>query len=442
MQVVPRIPLGGVPATGAAQATRSTNSVRADLAGFVGLDDPRALEFLRFGSETATGLTVNVDRAMKNPAMFRAVSLISYAMGMLPVHVINDQTKEKETEHPLYAVLHREPNGFQTAFDFRVLMQLRALVKGNAYALIVRSRDLRGGGERIARLVPLDPDRVTPKLADDWTVTYRYQPPKGGAVVYQSRDIFHLRGMSLDGLNGISLVRQAAEAIALALTAERAAGRLFKNGIMAGSGLKHPGKLSEPAYERLKMSLEEKEGADNAGKNLILEEGMDFAQYASSAKDAQMTELRKLQVEEIARVTGVPRPLLMVDETSWGSGIEALGGFFVQYALGPWFEAWQQAGERSLLSSNEKGRFAIKFNAGALLRGSMKDQAEFLARALGSGGAPGWMAPNEARDFMDMPRRDGLDEVSKGSANANPMPFKDDKEQGNGRAKAATEAER
>jgi HK97 family phage portal protein len=390
------------------------------------LNDPFLLEFMRDGYQAASGANVTVETAMRNPAMFRAVSLISYAIGMLPLHVLNEETKEK-ADHPLFRLLHREPNNWQTAFDFRTLMQLRVLVKGNAYALIVRSRQLRTGRDEIVRLVPLDPDLVTPVQNDDWSVSYKYQPNNGASRVIQPQDMFHLRGLSLDGVNGLSLVRQARDAIGLALSAEMAAGRLFKNGVMAGGVFKHPGKLSDPAYERLKGSLAEKEGPENAGKTLILEEGMEWQAAASSAKDAQLTEFRKLQVEEIARITGVPRPLLMVDETSWGSGIQALGQFFVQYALNPWFEAWQQAAERSLLVADEKDRFSVKFNPGALLRGSTKDQGDFFAKALGAGGQPGWMSPNEVRRLNDMPDdpEPSSNQISKGSQGGSPAPDDD-----------------
>lgn len=370
------------------------------------LDDPRVIEFLRDGLLSATGFTVNPETALRNPAFFRAVSLISNSIGMLPLNLIEKETKEKAVEHPLHRLLHRKPNDWQSAFDFRALMQLRALVHRNAYALIVRSRDIRTNKDKIIRLVPLDPKRMEITLNDNWTVTYTYQPKTGGARIYAASDIFHLRGLSLDGINGFSLVEQAREAIGLALSAELAAGRLFKNGAFVGGALKHKGKLSDEAFNRLKQSLSEKEGAENAGKNLILEEGMDYLQFGQNARDAQMTELRKLQVEEIGRVSGVPRPLLMVDETSWGSGIEALGQFFVAYALNPWFEAWQQAIERSLLTDEEADRYEAKFNPGALLRGSLKDQADFLAKALGSGGHQPWMHVDEVRNVMDLPERE------------------------------------
>lgn len=405
----------------APEAAHSAPSMpRADAGGtFNSFDDPRLIELMRLGTESTSGQHVNVERALRNTSMFRAVSLISGSIGMLPLHLIDDETKAKQNDHPLFRLLHREPNGWQSAYDFRSLMQFRALVYGNAYGLIVRSTDARTRREKPIRLIPLDPVHVTVKQSVDWSVAYHWQPPRGAGRIIPASEMFHLRGMSFDGLSGVSLVKQARDAIGLALAAELAGARIFKNGVLAGSTLNTPGKLSNEAFERLRQSLADKESAENAGKNLILEEGLEFKSTGSSAKDAQLLELRKLQVEEIARVMGVPRPLLMVDETSWGSGIEALGRFFVQYALGPWFEAWQQAVERSLLADDEKGRLAVKFNPGALLRGSTKDQGDFFAKALGAGGGPGFMSPNEVRGFMDLPPREGGDEISKGAMGHN-----------------------
>ena len=368
------------------------------------LNDPFLLDFMRDGLEASSGVTVSAEAAMRNPAFFRAMSLIANSVGMLPVHLMDNATKAKATDHSVYKLLHRRPNPWQTAFDFRALMQLRAMTSDRpAVALIVRSRSLRSGKEEVVRLIPLDPKKVEVKQRADWTVVYEYQPTEGGKRTYASDEIFHLRGLSMDGLNGINLVRQARDAIGLALSAELAAGRLFKNGSFIGGALKHPGKLSDPAFNRLKASLAEKEGAANAGKNLILEEGMEYTAMAQNAKDAELSGLRKMQVEEIARVTGVPRPLLMVDETSWGSGIQALGQFFVQYALNPWFTAWQQAAERSLLTETEAETLTVEFNADALLKGSTKDQGDFFAKALGSGGSLPWMTQDEVRGFSNLP---------------------------------------
>lgn len=398
----------------------AVNASLGDNGFFLSTNDPRIIEFLKDGLMTASGFSVSVESALRNPSMFRAVSLISNAIGMLPLHLIDKETRKKATGHHLYRVLHRKPNDWQSAFDFRGHMQLQALVHRDAYARIIRSRDIRTGKMRIIRLVPLNSKKMTVTLQPDWTAKYEYNSSSGGKTVYPASEIFHLRGISLDGLHGFSLVEQAREAIGLALSAELAAGRLFKNGAFVDGVLISKTELSDNAYERLKTSWSARySGADNAGQTPLLEGDTDYKAIGSNARDAQMTELRKLQVEEIARVSGVPRPLLMVDETSWGSGIEALGQFFVAYALGPWFEAWQQAVERCLLDDEDAEKYEAKFNPGALLRGSLKDQAEFLSKALGAGGHAPWMHVDEVRDVMDLPEREAPPHTMMGQ-NGNP----------------------
>lgn len=358
--------------------------------------DPRILELMQALTHTGSGAEVSVTSAMRNTTVFRCVSLISYTMGMLPLHLHRAGDKSKAREHPLYALLSVQPNDWQSAFDFRALMQMRALVRGDAFALIVRSQG------RVIRLIPLAPGTVSIRQNPDWSVEYRYQPPKGAQRIFRADEILHLRGLSEDGLRGMSLVRQAAEAIGLALQAEKAAGRLFAQGMIVGGALKHKDKLSPEAYERLKASIEARRGADGAHKDLILEEGMEWQSFSTTSRDSQHLEMRAMQIEEIARVFGVPRPLLGVDDTSWGSGIDVLGQMFVRYGLAPWFTAWEQAIRRSALVGPEKAEFYAKFNDGALLRGSMKDQAEFFAKGLGSGGHQPWMAVGEIRDLMDL----------------------------------------
>ncbi len=386
-------------------------SMSGEYAEFYGMNDPRLLEFIRNGGSAMTeaGVSVTPAQAMKNTTVLRCVSLISFSIGMLPFHLHNIEDKSKATDHPLFRLLHRKPNAWQTAYEFRSYMQQSALgavgdgKRGDAFALIVRS------GSRIVQLVPLNPSRVEVKQRDDWALEYHYTRNDRTVRVLQQSEVFHVRyGMSEDGLSGLSLVRQAAEAIGLAVQTEKSAARLFSNGMVVGGMLKHPDKLSPEAYERLKSSMAEREGAGNAHKSLILEEGMDFDTPTQSGRDSQHLEQRKHQIEEIARPFGVPRPLLGMDDTSWGSGIDVLGQMFVRYSLNPWFEAWEQAVQRSLLTEAEADRYEAKFNAGALLRGNMKDQAEFFSQALGSGGHQPWVHPDEVREWMDMPPRKDL----------------------------------
>ena len=377
---------------------------RADVGTWgYGFDDPRIVDLLRGpDGTTLAGETVNAQTALANSAIFRSVSLISNTIGMLPLQLIDDTTKEKAVDHPLYALLRHEPNKWQTAFEFRKLMQRRALTKGNAYARVIRQLNT---GVPI-QLVPIDPDRMKPVQNADWSVSYQFNPVSGGPITLGPQDVLHLRADSDDGISGISVVYQAREAIGLALAAARAASRVFKNGSFTDGTLNLPkgSTLSEEARASLKVSWASRySGADNAGKTPVLEDGLEHKRDPASAKDAQMREIMSFMIEEVARFFGVPRPLLMVDETSWGSGIDALGQFFVMYGLNSWFSAWEQAIKRTLLSDADKDRYSPKFNAGALQRGSVEAQAAFLSAALGAGGQSPWMTQNEVRDLMDLP---------------------------------------
>ncbi|WP_226578856.1 phage portal protein [Acuticoccus sediminis] len=403
-----------------------TGAVRAsgDIATFEGLTDPYLAQFMRDGGRTQSGASVTVETAMRNTAVLRCVNLISSSIGMLPLHLFRtDAAKAKAVDHPLFAVLYRQPNDWQTAFDFRSLMQTRALVHGNAYALVVRR------GQEVRRLIPLDPARVRVEQDASWKVTYRWSREGGGETSLPAADVFHLRGPSLDGLRGLSTVKQAAEAIGLSLQAENAAARMFSKGMMVGGALTLPeGRtLSPEALARLKASIEERySSAENAGKWLLLEEGMDAKTLTPSAKDNQHLETRRHQIEEIARAFGVPRPFLMVDDTSWGTGIEVLGQAFVRNCLAPWFAAWEQAISLRLLTPAEQDLFYAKFNAGALERGNLKDQGEFFAKALGSGGHAPWMHQDEVRELMELGPRDDLP----AAPGATPAPTSEDDDDG------------
>ncbi len=379
------------------------HEVMKDLAAMAQVMDPNSPEFkewLRNGGDLG-GSEVTVKEAMRNTSVFRCVSLVSYAIGMLPLHVIDAETKEKARENPLFSLLHGKPNDWQTAFNFRQYMQRNALVYGNAYALIIRSMG------RVIQLVPLDPRTVEVKQNRDWSVEYRYTPKKGELRVIKPADMLHVYADSDNGFDGTSMVEVAARAIELSRELENSQAKFFKNGMRPGGVLSHPETLGKEALENLKQSLKEQyAGTDNDGKWLVVEEGITATQLSSNAKDSQQIESRAFQIEEIARAFGVPRPFLGVDDTSWGSGIDVLGQIFVRYALNPWFTAWEQAVKRSCMSDEEAARLDVKFNAGALLRGSMKDQSDFFAKALGSGGHQPWMDYEEVRDTMDLPKKE------------------------------------
>lgn len=365
------------------------------------LNDPLFLDYLRSG-ETASGEFVTASKALENMALLRCVSLISESIGMLPLNLlVKGDEKAHATEHPLYQVLKQKPNDYQGAYKFKSTMQLRALLHGNAYARIIWR------GNTVVRLIPLDSRKVTPKMNDDFTVRYEVQRPDGGIATLGARDILHLADLADDefGLIGLSRVEKARESIGLARQAQKAAARIFKNGVMAGGALYHPRKLDEKQEKNIRDSLEARSaGVDNAHKWMVLEDGIKAEKWSNTADESQLHDGRNHQIEEIARAFGVPRPLLMMDDTSWGSGIEQLGIFFVQYGLQHWFEVWEDAIENTLLSDKDRDTYYAKFNERALLRGTLKDQADFFTKALGSGGSSPWMKPNEVRDLQELPK--------------------------------------
>ncbi|MGB7407164.1 MAG: phage portal protein [Pontixanthobacter sp.] len=368
------------------------------------LTDPQLIEMMRGGRAGMTGVAVNEKMALRNSTFFRAMSLQCGSIGMLPLHLRKREGRntEKATDHPLYSVLHRKPNDFQTASRFKSYMQLCALFDGSAYALKVRSRGA------IRALIPLPRRKVKPKLDDKFELQFEYERPSGSKVMLSSDEVFHFgTPLTLDGVNGVSLLDVAADTLGLAVTAQKAASRLLTKGSMSRGALETDQELGDEAIENLKRSLRDNHaGAEAEDDWLVLEEGLKAKLFASSARDSQLVELRKGEAEEISRFTGVPRPLLMFDVTSWGSGIEQLSLFFVTYCLMPWFVIWEEAIWTWLLTPEEQLTHYAKFNEGALLRGSLKDQAEFLKSALGPNAA--WMTPNEARDTHDYnPRPDG-----------------------------------
>lgn len=361
---------------------------------FSGMDDPALLDYIRGGRQSTESL--------RNMAALRCVSLICESIGMVPANVLRSgPEKLLAKEHASYRLLKLRPNTWQTPYEFKSQMQLSVLMHGNAYARVIWSMG------RPIMWVPLPYESVEAGLGDDWRMRYRYTRADGGVVDLEQREVFHLRDLSLDGETGMARMRLARGAINLAREAEKAAAKIFETGNMAGGAVEVPKALSDAAYKRMRGGLDDDyAGAENSGKWMLLEEGAKANRFGSTAKEAQHLENRNAQIEEVARAFGVPRPLLMMDDTSWGSGIEQLGIFFIQFGLQHWFTAWEQAIARTLFSDAEMDTLYVKFNEKALLRGTLKDQADYFAKALGAGGHAPWMKQNEVRDTLDLPASD------------------------------------
>lgn len=358
-------------------------------------------EVLNGGSVSHAGSTVNEQSAMRVATVFRCVRLIADVLGTLPLKLMkkDGDSRLQADEHELYDLLHSSPNDYQTAFEFKRLLTEHILLEGNAYALKVKSRN------KIIALLPINPYQVTPKMLQTGEVVYIYTNEQGSQKLYSSDEIFHLRGYSRDGIKGRSIISQAREAIGVALTTENHGANVFKNGTHVGSVLETTEKLSKEAYERLKDDMQSRSGSDQAGKNMILEEGLSYKPIGMSLDDAQFIGTREFTSGDICKFFGVP-PHLVGDTnkaTSWGKGIEEQNIGFVNYTLLPHIVNWQERAKKSLLNSNEK-KFYFRFSLQSLLRGDMKTRFEVLKGLVQFG----IISPDEARKLEDMnPRTDG-----------------------------------
>lgn len=358
-------------------------------------------EALRGGAVTASGATVTPNSAMRVAAVYRCVSIIAGAVATLPIDIIrkvDERTRESVSGSSVARIFSRKPNGWQKPAVFRRMMQAHLLLRGNAYALIVRSR-----GE-VQSLVPLHPDRVECKQNDDLSLEYVYTRKDGRKIKLAQNEVFHLVGLTLDGVHGVSAITYARETIGLSLTMEDHGAAVFKNGARVSVVLKHPNKLGPEGIENLRSSLDDfRAGGEKEGRALILEEGMDTGTLSMTAEDAQWLEGRKFSRTDIAMFFGVPPHMIGDTEksTSWGTGIEQQSIGFVTWTLEDHLTMWEEAITVDLLDDD---KLRAKFNRSALVKGDIKARWEAYVKAL----QWGVFSPNDVLELEDRnPRADG-----------------------------------
>ncbi|GAA6190883.1 phage portal protein [Phaeobacter sp. NW0010-22] len=354
------------------------------------------------GSTSNAGVSVTPHSALRASAVFACVRIISGAVANLPIHVnrrVDEKVREDANDHPLWRVLRRKPNRWQTPSQFRRMLQAHLLLRGNAYAMIVRSRG------RVLELVPLNPDRMECKQADDLSLNYTYTTKSGKKTRFTQSEIFHLVGLSLDGVNGVSVISYARETIGLSLAQEAHGAKTFKNAARPSLVLKHPKALGNEGREFLQASLDSyRSGGDSEGKTLILEEGMEASPLSMTAQDAQWLESRKFSRTDIAMFFGVPPHMIGETEksTSWGSGIEQQSIGFVTYTLEDHLTTWEESANRDLIEDDD---LYVRFNRKALVRGDIKTRTGHYTSMM----QWGVYSPNDVRAYEDENPREGGD---------------------------------
>lgn len=354
------------------------------------------------GGSTA-GKAVTERSAMQMTAVYSCVRILSEAIAGLPLHLYQygeDGSKQKALDHPLYTLLHDEPNPEMSSFVFRETLMTHLLLWGNAYAQILRN----GKGDVIA-LYPLMPNKMTVDRDDEGHLYYSYQRSNDEALKPNSRvilsphEVLHIPGLGFDGLVGYSPIAMAKNAIGLAIATEEYGAKFFANGAAPSGVLEHPGTIKDPSRVR-EAWQSQFGGSSNSGKVAVLEEGMKYTPISISPEQAQFLETRKFQINEIARIFRVPPHMVGDLEKSSFSNIEQQSLEFVKYTLDPWVVRWEQSIMRGLLSPDEKKQYFVKFNVDGLLRGDYQSRMNGYA----VGRQNGWMSANDIRELENMDR--------------------------------------
>ncbi len=352
---------------------------------------------------TTSGKNVDERSAMQVTTVYACVRILAEAVAGLPLHTyryLSGGAKEKALDHPLYYLLHDEPNPEMTSFVFRETLMSHLLLWGNAYAQIIRN-----GKGQITALYPLMPNRMTVDRTSNGKIYYTYLVNDSdnptlkaqGQVYLRKEDIFHIPGLGYDGLVGYSPISMAKNAIGMALATEEYGAKFFENGASPSGVLEHPGTIKDP--ERLRESWNSLfKGSGNSHKVAVLEEGLSFKPIAISPNEAQFLETRKFQIDEIARIFRVPPHMVGDLEKSSFSNIEQQSLEFLKYTLDPWVTRWEQSIHRSLILESEKRDYFVKFNVDGLLRGDYQSRMNGYAVGIQNG----FMSPNDIRSLENM----------------------------------------
>ncbi|TDR94196.1 phage portal protein [Enterovirga rhinocerotis] len=388
---IPSIPLARPIDGAAAPAPRAAGqSVFID-----SLTDGRLEEFLRGGAATASGIAVSAEAALSVATAHRCVTLITGAVASMPIDLKRRAGKLRldADDHPLWRVLRKRPNPWQTPSQFKRYMQACVLLRKGGFARIVRS------GRKITALIPLHPDRVVEvRQLPDLTLAFDYLRPDGGRVTIPQKDMFYLCGLSLDGVRSMSVLAYARETVGESLALAAHARNLFRNGTAIGGVLSSDKRLTPEQRDSLREELESFRGASNTGKNLILQDGLKYDRLGLTLQDAQFIQSRELSQLEVCMFFGTPPHMvgLTTKTTSWGSGIEQQSQGFVTYTLQDWLTMWDEAIARDLVDDAEPQLYA-RHNTNALVRGDIKTR--FAAYAVGR--QWGWLSANDVLEKED-----------------------------------------
>lgn len=368
---------------------------------------------------------VTPNSALTVSAIWACVSLIAGAISTLPMHLYDRKSDGERTmreDDPLWWVLNEEfcPRWVASAgWEWLVLSRL---FHGDGFAEIKRK------GAAVAGLVPLHPERVTPVPWTDGTrLAYIVYPEPGvgpqDVRVLDQDDVLHVPGLGFDGTRSLSPLRHALQMTgAVALAAQSYSAQYFANNARPDYALQTDTTLKTEQVENIRGQIEEKHSAARGmgSKPMLLHGGLKIQPIQLPQKDLEGISTRQFQIEEVARIYGVPPFMIGHNEktTSWGSGVAEMGTAFVRYVLRSHLNAFQNEINRKFFRT---ARRVAEFDTFELERADLKTLFDTFRAALGRAGEPGFMDVNEVRRLINLPRREGGDTLNQGSSsNAQP----------------------
>lgn len=341
---------------------------------------------------------IDTQTAMKYTAVFACVRVLSETLAGMPAMLYrkkSDGDREQRNDLAVYDILHNAPNEEMSPFNFKEACMVSLNTGGNAVCekLVNAYGDLVGLYPYQWSMVNIERDRETGKLL------YKIRSGTSEKTLGRSQ-VFHIPGLSFDGVVGLSPIEYTTSAIRLGLSYEQFGVNFYKNGANASGVFSFQGALTEPSYQRLKEDIAKNyTGLVNTGKPILLEEGGDFKQLTIKPADAQLIENKKFQIEDVARIYRVPLHLIQNLDRATNNNIEHQSLEFVMYTMLPWFKRWEENINMQLLTPMERmAGYYIEFKIDSLLRGDAKSRAEAYAQ----GRQWGWLSVNDIRKLENM----------------------------------------
>ena len=351
------------------------------------------LSAMSAGRGSSAGISVSKSSALTFTAVWSAVRLLSESISILPINVYEREKngdKSLAINNPSYNLLHNEPNNYMSSVTFFEKIMMDLCLSGNSFVRIVRN----GGGTPEA-LLPLNSEDVKVKMSDGQIFYHN----NNSNNIYDDYDILHFKGVSQDGILGLSPITQNANAIGWGMALEEYGNKYFTNSAKLSGVLETDRALSEQAIERLKNSFSNTYNQlKNAQSTAILEEGLSFKPITISPEQSQFLASRVFSITEVSRMFNIPTFMFQEHSKSSFNNIESLSQSYVTYTLMPYIRRMESEMNRKLFKANEKGRLFVEWNVNGLLRGNIKDRTDSYKTALTNG----YMTINEVRRKENM----------------------------------------